>query len=308
MSSNLDTVPTRPKRLIGPLTAAEWASFRLQRDDQGPLPSCCATVSEFRDAVFDLLARHDDTIDGNGKVMPAMVTEFRAAYWDMVDHGLPQGGEDLIGRLARYYLGDPPAPATDTDRMHGDQVYVELCNRSGQPTVKARPTRFSVCALPPEHRDYRYLVLDVVLRRVDPESGDRWSVRWGAYIYNAGTQEWEVEHVPDGVNIDHWRRVHEFPLTHAMRRADHLATSPEVNVNGLTAADIAKRDQGAATDAAGSRIDQLVEKRRAGLQKVVDDYVKAHSVTEREAAEKLAKDAGIEVDEMLHMLGRDGNR
>jgi hypothetical protein len=225
---------------IGPLLASEWAELRHRGDDD--LLQCCGVTSDFRDAVFDLFRDADNVFDHHGQVMPSLVTGFRAAYWAMVDHGLPDGrGGELIDRLVRYYLGDPPHPANDIDRMHHDQVYVELCNRSGRPTPRSRPTRFSVCALPETHQAYRYLVIHVELRRVDPDQGDRWTLRWGSYVYNVYTREWVVESIPEGVSVDDWRHSIEFRLSYAMNLATSLTA--EVDVNGRTAADIVKADQ-----------------------------------------------------------------
>lgn len=236
--------------MIGPLTAAGWAEFRQRADDRDLL-QCCAVTSEFRDAVFELLRSADTVYHPNThQVLPGMVSGFRSAYLDMVDHGLPDGrGGELIDRLARYYLGDPPAPATDLDRMHPDQIQAELCHHSGQPTVGVRPDRFAVCALPEGHPSYRYLALRVELRRVDPDAGSRWSVRWGEFVYVFGADyesgDWEVRAgCPDDEDLAGWRRRREFPLSFALRVAQEQAV--KVDVNGRTAADIAARDQAGA--------------------------------------------------------------
>lgn len=246
MSTDPATSPSRPTRFIGPLTAAEWASFRLRDGDgDGDLLQCCAVTSEFRDAVFDLLRNADTVYDQRGNVMPAMVNGFRAAYWAMHDHGLPGGyADELIARLARHYLGDPPAPATDLDRMHSDQLYAELCHRSGQPAVNVRPSRFSVCALPEGHQAYRYLVIHVDL--TGPYLGEiRWAVRWGGYRLafddNFDRGDWEVDASrPDDVDRGDWVIHREFRFTWAMRVAQEQAT--KVTVGGLTAAEIIARD------------------------------------------------------------------
>lgn len=231
---------TRPGGdLIGPLTATEWAELRRHDDD---LLQCCAVTSAFRTEVFNLLRMGPETVEHNGRVLPGMMSGFRGAYWDLVDHGLPEGrGGELIDRLARYYLGDPPAPALADDRMSDDDVTVELCKYSGQPTLNISTDRYAVSALPPEHRDYRYLVIHVERARPDT---DRWRLRWSGFVFNADAADpacpWEPEtSSPAGVDPDEWWAYRQFTLAGAMRFAQDQAT--RVTVGGRTAADIASR-------------------------------------------------------------------
>jgi hypothetical protein len=106
--------------LIGPLTAAEWCEFRLRPGDD--LLTCCSVTSEFRDEIFYLLRMGgDDRLLRDG---------FRAAYYRMVDHGLPDGRSgELVGRLATYFLGDPPEPKQDMDDMTVEEMLAELKRR-----------------------------------------------------------------------------------------------------------------------------------------------------------------------------------
>jgi hypothetical protein len=227
---------TRPGGdLIGPLTAAEWVELRHRHDDD--LLRCCGVTSAFRTEVFNLLCMGPETVEHNGRVLPGMMSGFRGAYWDMVEHGFPEGrGGELIARLARYFLGD--APALAEDRMSDDGVTVDLCKYSGQPTLNISTDRYAVSALPPEHRDYRYLVI-----HVDRVSGtDRWRLRWSGFVFNADAADpacpWEPEtSSPDGVDPDEWWAYRQFTLAGAMRFAQDQAT--RVTVGGRTAADIA---------------------------------------------------------------------
>lgn len=106
--------------LIGPLTAEEWAEFRLHDDD---LLQCCAVTSEFRDEIFRLLRMGgEDKCWRHG---------FRRAYYRMVDHGLPDGrAGELIARLVTYFLGDPPEPRREMDDMTDDEVMAALTETS----------------------------------------------------------------------------------------------------------------------------------------------------------------------------------
>jgi hypothetical protein len=97
-----------PKPLIGPLTAEEWCELRSRGDDD--LLQCCGITSDFRDEVFRLLRMGGEEKWGRDG--------FRAAYWRMVDHGLPSGrGGELIAKLVAYFLGDPPEPKQPFDDM-----------------------------------------------------------------------------------------------------------------------------------------------------------------------------------------------
>lgn len=110
--------------LIGPLTAAEWCEFRMQDDD---LLQCCAVTSEMRDAIFGLLRM------GGDEDARRMNTSFRRAYWQMVDHGLPDGRSgELLGRLVTYFLGDPPEPKHEFDDLTDDEVLAELRSMSAR--------------------------------------------------------------------------------------------------------------------------------------------------------------------------------
>ncbi len=233
------TTGTTDEVLIGPLTAAEWAEFRLRND--GDLLQCCGVTSEFRDHVFDLLRMGPESAVNDGQALPWRASEFRGAYWRLVDHGLPEPGtrsRELIDRLAAFYLGDPPTPADDVDTIDGDDLIVELCKRSGEPTLHIATDRYTVCALPPEHKAHRYLAIHV--DRARPGT-DRWRIRWGSYIHNSDADPdspWEPEaSAPDGVDPAQWWTYREFTLAFAMRVAREQAT--RVTVSGRTAADIA---------------------------------------------------------------------
>jgi hypothetical protein len=111
--------------LIGPLTAEEWCEFRQCDDD---LLQCCGVTSDFRDEVFGLLRMGgEDKFFRDG---------FRRAYYQMVDHGLPDGrGGELIARLAAYFLGDPPEPKDEADDMTDEEIVAELKARQARNEV-----------------------------------------------------------------------------------------------------------------------------------------------------------------------------
>lgn len=84
-------------------------------------------------------------------------------------------------------------------------------------------TEYAVCALPDDHRDWRYLVLRVKRRG----NTDRWLVTWGAYFWDGN--DW----YPSGSNAA------EYDEHDALDMADRLKGT--IDVNGLTAADLLER-------------------------------------------------------------------
>lgn len=89
--------------LIGPLTAAEWAEFRLRdpEDDDKELLQCCANTSEVRTSIFLLLRQ-----GGQSDLLTQGI--FRRRVWEvMQDHGMPMGrGTELLERMRDFYLGE----------------------------------------------------------------------------------------------------------------------------------------------------------------------------------------------------------
>lgn len=93
---------TTEQDLIGPLTAAEWAQFRLQDADDQVLPPCCGEVSDLRDAIFDLLRMGGDEMYG----------AHLRSIWDIVDaNGL--GDHPLFQKLHAYYVAGRSAGPSD---------------------------------------------------------------------------------------------------------------------------------------------------------------------------------------------------
>lgn len=105
------TTETEPvEELIGPLTAQEWASFRVHSSDQpedadDPLPPCCGDIADLREAVFATLRIGADREDAS---YPLRDT------WNIV-----QGHEGLLQlpvwqKLYAYYVEDrDPLPDSD---------------------------------------------------------------------------------------------------------------------------------------------------------------------------------------------------
>lgn len=99
----VDDEQTNREALIGPLTAAEWATFRLGHDDD-PL-YCCAHTSDVRDAIFHVLRMGGEAFDGAAL----------RAVWSIVDDHDGLADHPLMRKLYDFYIdGQPPAP-TDAD-------------------------------------------------------------------------------------------------------------------------------------------------------------------------------------------------
>jgi hypothetical protein len=88
-------MPETPE-LIGPLTAAEWASFRLAPDSDGDVLMCCAETSEVRDAIFHTLRAGAAACDG---------IQLRAV-WDIVDGHPGLGDDPRMQKLHAFYVAD----------------------------------------------------------------------------------------------------------------------------------------------------------------------------------------------------------
>lgn len=111
---------------IGPLTAEEWMEFRHTGDDDDFL-QCCAETSDFRDAVFQLIR--------NGGEDKHLRHGFRRSYYRMIDHGLPAGrGEELIERLADYFLGVPHEIRTAEDDLTDAELIAAVKAKFDQKT------------------------------------------------------------------------------------------------------------------------------------------------------------------------------
>lgn len=87
--------PGEPE-LIGPLTAAEWASFRLRLDSDDDVLMCCAETSDVRDAIFYTLRAGAAACDG---------IQLRAV-WDIVDGHPGLGDDPRMRKLHAFYVAD----------------------------------------------------------------------------------------------------------------------------------------------------------------------------------------------------------
>lgn len=108
------------EELIGPLTAREWAEFRLREDDTDTdFLYCCADTSELRTAIFQMLRM------GGGREYHAGLH----SVWAAVDRHPGLGDHPLVRKLYDYYIdGQEPGP-TDADMaemMSTDPGTVEL--------------------------------------------------------------------------------------------------------------------------------------------------------------------------------------
>lgn len=102
MSTTEQTTETHPADLIGPLTAAEWASLRLGSPDD-PL-YCCADTSDVRDAIFQTL-RLGGGPDEDGPLR---------AVWHIVDDHGTLGSDPRLAKLyAHYVAGKDELPSDE---------------------------------------------------------------------------------------------------------------------------------------------------------------------------------------------------
>ncbi len=85
-------------------------------------------------------------------------------------------------------------------------------------------TEHAICALPDDHRDWRHLVLRVKRRG----NTDRWLITWGPYCWNGA--DWHPS-MADAAEYDEAGALH---------LAEQLKF--QVDVNGLTAADLLERN------------------------------------------------------------------
>ncbi|GAA0494228.1 hypothetical protein Ade02nite_20530 [Paractinoplanes deccanensis] len=85
-------------------------------------------------------------------------------------------------------------------------------------------TEHAVCALPPDHRSWRHLVIRV--ERID--ATEEWRVRWGAEYLTSGA-DWS----PDARDAEQFTEQDALDVAEVMSR--------HVDVDGLTAADLLNR-------------------------------------------------------------------
>lgn len=94
-------------------------------------------------------------------------------------------------------------------------------------------TKFHVSCLPPDQLDSRTWGIDV-------ESTGRgtWAVRHLGQCLDVNDGYWDPEPLPSSRN-EEWRVTHRFPLAEAIAAAREAA--PDIVVNGLTAAEVARK-------------------------------------------------------------------
>ncbi|MFI7608722.1 hypothetical protein ACIBTV_26740 [Micromonospora sp. NPDC049366] len=107
MTTTNPTTDTTQADLIGPLTAAEWASLRLGSPTD-PL-HCCADTSDVRDAIFHTLRMGGD---------PDQDHPLRAVWHVVDDHGT-LGADPRLAKLFAYYV-------SGKDELPSDEAVASL--------------------------------------------------------------------------------------------------------------------------------------------------------------------------------------